>query len=82
MINKYKPKVMSIDAEQLEQDAILTPKGSTNPADQIHLQGGTYLIRLEDGKIFPANKYLFEYLFEKEENEEKAEEKNDDQSEL
>ena len=63
MMNFYKPKEMKLKAEQLETDVELKNKSGKI----FYLQGGNYLIFTPDGKIYPANKELFEFLFEKEE---------------
>ena len=62
MFDIYKPKNLTINAEHLDQDVMLH---NTAKAIDVHVQGGNYLIKTPDGRIYPANKDLFEYLFEK-----------------
>lgn len=69
MIDIYKLKENTFEAEKLECDVTLKHKTDANK--DFYLQAGNYLIRTPDGRIYPANKELFEYLFEKvEENNE------------
>ena len=62
----YKTKVLKLEAEKLDCDVMITLQNGTKS----HVQGGNYLIHMEDGRIYPAKKELFEYLFEKEETNE------------
>lgn len=66
-MKQYKPKATMITAAQLDQDVML----HYSEDRKLHLPAGNYLIQTSDGKVFPANKNLFEFLFEKsEENNE------------
>ncbi len=68
MFDIYKPKNLTIEAEHLKTDVELTvPVKGT----KIYVQGGNYLIKTPNGRVYPAKKDLFEFLFEKvEENNE------------
>ena len=59
----YKTKECKLEAEKLDCDII----ASLQSGDNVHIQGGNYLIHMPDGRVYPAVKELFEYLFEKEE---------------
>lgn len=63
----YKPKNEFITAECLTSDAVLTQQNGR----EIYIFGGDYLIKTNEGRIFPVVKELFELLFEKEENNER-----------
>ena len=66
MFDIYKPKEIEIEAEHLESDVRLTVprRGSSKTPATVYVTGGNYLIKTSDGKIYPANKDLFELLFE------------------
>lgn len=63
MFDIYRPKALEIVAEKLDCDVTLHHGGNKD----FYLQAGNYLIKTPEGRIYPANKDLFEYLFEKEE---------------
>ena len=63
MYETYKPKDILLTAEHLDTDVEITIP--SKPKQKIYVNGGNYLIKTSDGKIYPAKKELFEYLFEK-----------------
>ena len=66
MYEKYFIKDVTVTAEKLDTDIVYTTKGGK----AFHLQAGNYLIKGPGGRVYPANKELFEYLFEREETNE------------
>jgi len=60
MIDIYKTKQVQLEAEHLEQDVVITVN-----MQKLHVPGGNYLIKDQNGRIYPANKDIFELLFEK-----------------
>ena len=66
MFDIYKTKNVEIEAEHLDQDVYLhIPVRGSSVDNKVHIQGGNYLIKTSDGKIYPAKKEIFELLFER-----------------
>ena len=63
MFDVYRTKSIKLNAEELDQDVMITYPDNS----KLHVQGGNYLIHMKDGRVFPVEKDLFEILFEKEE---------------
>ena len=68
-LKNYKAKELTIQAEHLDCDVKIHHPGQPD----MHIQAGNYLIQMPDGRIYPANKNLFEYLFEKSEESNETE---------
>ncbi len=75
MFETYVTKQQEFEAEHLDQDVEITipVRGSAKP-HKMYINGGNYLIKMADGRIYPANKDIFEFLFEKKGNKDEIDE--------